>query len=98
MKIKNDEWNVLSKLTSVTHMDNSFDIWTDEDGNDCFMDFEEDRLVPVEEGLSWIYEGIAYPPQHDGLSREECETLVGLFKHYRFGDEEYYKWLLSEEE
>lgn len=98
MKISDDEWNALAKLTRRTRLDDSFDVWIDEDGNDCFMDFDEDKIQSLDWGLEQLEDCIAYPLTHEGLTIEECDAIVELFKRFNIGNEDYYKWLLIKED
>lgn len=98
-KFTTDEWNAILHLTEATHLDESFDAYTKKNGEDCFKDFDSNgRLKSIPWGLKMLYEGIAYPPKHDGLSDAECRTLVNLFKEFKIGNDSWYEWLLSEDE
>lgn len=48
--LTDEEWNAVSKFTADNKLDEVFDICTDENG-DYFWDFEEDCMLPFDEGL-----------------------------------------------
>ena len=77
--LTNDEWNAISDLTTATHLDSVFDIYTGEDGKDYFMDFETNELMSLKEGLSEIYCALAYSLTEEGLSEEQAELVARLF-------------------
>lgn len=97
-KLTDLEWNAISELTRKSHLDESFDVWQRKNGDDCFKDFEDGRLKSLRWGLELVQEAIAYPLKHEGLSLEMSNALIDLFKEFNIGDEEWYKWLLSDED
>ncbi len=96
-KLTDMEWNAISALTNSSHLDESFDVWQRKNGDDCFKDFEDGRLKSLHWGLSLLEESIAYPLEHENLSKEQSVALVELFKEFGIGDTEWYAWLLSGE-
>ena len=97
-KLTDIEYNAITKLTMNLHLDENFDVCQCSNGDDCFKDFEDGRLKSLHWGLELLYEGIAYPLKHEYLDNEMCNALAGLFKEFNVGNEEWYKWLLSEED
>lgn len=95
-KLTDEEYHAISHLTRETKLDSVFDVDTNKNGEDCFRDFENDCLMSLKDGLEELYEAMAYPLKHEGLSEEECTALVNLFREFEVGDEEGYEHLLSE--
>jgi hypothetical protein len=91
------EWNAISNLTSETHLDQSFDVYQTKGGKDCFYDYEEDHPISLKDGLELLYEAMAYPLAEENLTKEEANAVVDLFREFKIGDEETYKWLLKDE-
>lgn len=83
------EWNVVSKYTRKLNVDGEFDITI----NDVWYDYEECTEHSLKEGLEWLYDAIAYPCSHDGLTGEETETFINLLKEFDIGNEEDLAWL-----
>ena len=96
-KLSDLEWNSIQDLTRNTHLDKGFDVWQHRNGEDCFKDFEDNRLKPLRWGLKLLYESIAYPLKHENLTKEQSNALVELFKEFKIGNEDWYAWLLSED-
>ena len=92
------EFNAISTLTMHSKLDNSFDVYEKKNGTDCFYDYDEDRMISLHQGLELLYEGIAYPLSHEGLTIEQAEALMKLFKEFKIGNEDWYQWLLSDEQ
>ena len=92
------EFNAIGTLTMHSKFDNSFDVYGKEDGTDCFYDYDEDCLISLYKGLELLHAGIAYPLSHEGLTDKQAEALVKLFKEFNIGNEDWYKWLLSDEQ
>ena len=92
------EFNAISTLTMHSKLDNSFDVYEKKNGTNCFYDYDEYRMISLHQGLEFLYEGIAYPLSHEGLTTEQAEALVQLFREFKIGDKDGYKWLLSNEE
>lgn len=94
------EWNAFSHLTRTTGMDDSFDIAYDED-HDFFIDLEEPTdddsyaEVSLEEGFDWLYGGIAYPCQHDGLTKEEGTLIADVLIEFGYADQEWKDWFVN---
>ncbi len=97
-KLTDAEFKTISILTSETHLNSVFDITADENNNDCFYDFEEDRYLSLEEGLNLLYEALAYPMVHDGLNSWQAQLVVDLFREFGIGNEDAYNWLLGPDE
>lgn len=83
------EWNVISKYTRKINVDGEFDITI----NDVWYDYEEGTEHSIKEGLGWLYDAIAYPCEHDGLTGEETEILINLLKEFDVANEEDLEWL-----
>ena len=97
-KLTDSEWNAISTLTANSHLDDGFDVWRKRNGDDCFKDFEDGRLKSLQGGLGLLEESIAYPLKHEGLDDNEANALVNLFKEFKIGDNDWYDWLLSNED
>lgn len=96
--LTNLEFDAISTLTMHSKLDNSFDVYENTNGTDCFYDYDEDRAISLHQGLELLYEAIAYPLSHEGLTVSQSEALVKLFKEFKVGDNDWYEWLLKEEE
>lgn len=83
------EWNLISKYTRKLKVDSEFDITI----NDVWIDYETNRYYSIKEGLEWLYDAIAYPCRHDGLTGEETEMFIDLLKEFDIGNEEDLAWL-----
>jgi len=95
--LTDDEWNAIAHLTNTTKLDTSFDISYDDD-HDFFVDFEDnDKEISLEEGLGWLYDGIAYPCQSDKLTVEEGELIADLLIEFGYANEKWKTWFLSKE-
>lgn len=112
VRLTDDEWNAITKLTATTHLDQSgFDIYALED-EDCFVDYEDDydgsfqknedggTLVPLYDGLHILNDTIsAYPLKENGLNKKEAKLICNLLIEYGITDDkEYIDWLMSEKD
>ena len=59
IRLTNDEYRVLNKISSKTHMDCWFRLEEAENGTDYVRDIEENRYMTLTEGVSLLVEGIA---------------------------------------
>lgn len=82
--LTDDEWNTISWFTHDAKCDEVFDIRTNMDYGDYFYDYEEERIMPFQEGLEWLswdilYDGVRYA-QDD---RAEQREIIGqIFEKY----------------
>lgn len=79
-RLSSNEYDVIAKVLHASKMDNSFD-FTGDDNGDWFIDFENDEDVSLEEGLSWIADGIADVETY-GLTEDEIEELMLCFASF----------------
>ena len=93
-RLTDGEWNAISTLTRKTKLDSVFDVWSNGTGNDYFYDFEEDKKMSLKSGLALLYESLAYPLSHEGLSDKESKLIVDLFKEFKVAGDEA-DWLLK---
>ena len=91
-KLTNSEWNVLMKYIRRLGLDGVFDLHEIDKDTDGFIDYEEDRIVDLQEGLSWVWESIVYPTSHEGMSLEETEILSKIFNECYLLDEVTLTW------
>lgn len=91
-KLTNSEWNVLMKYIRRLGLDGVFDLYEIDKDTDGFIDYEEDRIVDLQEGLSWVWESIVYPTSHEGMSLEETEILSKIFSECYLSDEVTLTW------
>lgn len=94
-RVPDQAYNAIIKFTSHLKVDSVFDIFTGADF-DYFRDFEENKILSLKEGLTLLYEAIAYPIQHDNMTEEEAKLIVNVFKDFDIitTDEEA-DWLLA---
>lgn len=101
--LTSEEWNAVSHLTEETKLDMAFDIdYAEMTRNgktisyDCFRDMETGKRHSLKTGFEWLFDGIAYPLQHDNMSKEEAEIIVRLLKEFIQITDEQANWLMSE--
>ena len=82
MKISNNAYNGLNKLTHETKMDCWFWIGTDRNNNDIIRDLENDTKLTWEEGLSELKEGLIYPLSDYNLTDDERTAIKDLYAKY----------------
>lgn len=82
MRLTDNEFNIISRLTHNTKLDTDFDIIAIDDNYDGFYERDSLKTVYLTEGLQWLWDGLAYPGQHDGLSPEEARVVAKLFLEY----------------
>ena len=93
-KLKNNEWDAIQNLTKNTHLDENFDVCEIDEETDGFYDFETEETVSLAEGLGWLFDGIAYPLQHD-VTPDEAIVIADLLKEFGVIKEEDHKWLMQ---
>ena len=77
IRLTNDEYRVLNKISSKTHMDCWFRLEETKNGKDYVRDIEENRDMTLTEGVSLLVEGIASYHLCE-LSDEEISILEML--------------------
>lgn len=99
-RLKDEEWNAITHLTSETKLDSVFDLVQVEHDSDpdCWWDFENNREMTLREGLKELWSGLAYPLQHDGLSEKEATLVVNVLKEFRIITETQGEWLMENRE
>ena len=84
MKLKDEEYNVLNHITSVTKTDCWFWLETDNDGNDYVCDLEEDCDLTLQEGIGQLYEGIGFMTLNEweelGIDKQEVAIFAELLE------------------
>lgn len=95
-RLTNDEWNTIAKLTRRTKLDSVFDIYSNGTGKDYFFDFEENKKMSLKAGFELLYESLAYPLSHEGLTENESKLIVNLFKEFNVAGNEA-DWLLKKD-
>jgi len=81
-KLTDKEYNLLTTWTSRVKVDSVLDVVPVSDEEDGIMDFENDTILSLEEGLSELEGCIAYPFEHEGFSKEESKILENLFSEF----------------
>ena len=81
-KLTDEEFNIVTKWTGATHFDSVMDIETNDDGDDIWMDYENEDELSLEEGFHEMAEAVAYPFAHEGLTDEESKILLGLLEEF----------------
>lgn len=80
MILSNDAYNGLNKIASKTKMDCWFWLTTDDDGNDVVEDLENGVILPIEDAVIQLSEGIIEPLEKYGLSDEEIAAVTDLLQ------------------
>lgn len=80
-ELTDKEYNTVMKLTANLKVDGTFDIYDCGD-TDKFKDYIAYRMVSLRTGFRWLYDAIAYPLSHDGMTLEESQTIVNLFTEF----------------
>lgn len=97
-RVSDAAYNAILKLTANLKVDSEFDIYTGAD-YDYFRDWETDAAVSLQTGLRWLHGAIAYPLQHDGMTLEESQLIVDVFKEFDIvTDDDDIEWLLLPDE
>lgn len=81
-KLTNKEFNLVSTLTSRIKIDEVLDIMSGDADNDYFFDYKSDMELSLSDGFVELKDAIAYPFEHEGFTKEECEILENLFKEF----------------
>lgn len=81
-KLTAKEFNIVTKWTGATHFDSVMDIGTNENGDDIWMDYENDDKLSLEAGFQEMAEAVSYPFTHEGLTEEESKILVSLLEEF----------------
>ena len=93
--MEESEFNVVQKILTESKMDGSFDV-IQLDNIDVFIDYDEDKIVSLKTGLSWLSDGLVEPTT-DELSVEELSILKELLcKQNLFDKIDYINGLLEE--
>ena len=93
--MEESEFNVVDKILTESKMYNSFFV-LQIDNNDMFQDFDEEKIVSLKTGLSWLSDGLVEPTT-DELSVEELSILKELLcKQNLFDKVDYINGLLEE--
>ena len=93
--MEESEFNVVQKILTESKMDGSFDV-IQLDNIDVFIDYDEDKIVSLKTGLSWLSDGLVEPTT-DELSVEELSILKELLcKQNLFDKVDYINGLLEE--
>lgn len=80
--LTDEEWNAISDFTHDAKCDEVFDICTDENG-DYFWDFEEDCMLPFDEGLYLMACDIAEDGVIYARKDKEHRQIIGeIFEKY----------------
>lgn len=86
-KLSEDEYNALETIASKTKMDCWFSIIESGD-EDLVKDLENDEILTLGNGLSQFSEGIVDPLSSYGLSDNEINAVINLFKEFDIPFEE----------
>lgn len=74
------EFDAVEKVLQGSHMDDSFDILQTDNFFDITYSFEEERAYPLQEGLTWMFDGFYNKDNVYGLTVQEAEALIRLHK------------------
>ena len=78
-KLTDDEYNVLQKISSKTHMDEWFWLEESEDGKDYVRNLDDESQMKLFDGVLVLADGIA-SYEHCGLSDGEIKVFEDLLK------------------
>ena len=82
IRLTDDEYKVLQRITRKTHTDYWFWIDTDEDGFDCVRDLDTGRKITLRTGVKWLCEGVGWMKAEDwyilGITENELEIFYNL--------------------
>lgn len=72
-----DEYDVLNIIADRTHMDCWFQVCQNEEtGKDYIYDLENDRILPLREGVGFLMEGLYDPINVDCCNLTEHQKAV----------------------
>ena len=99
-RLTDEEWNAITKLTNETKLDSSFDLCqtANDSDPDYWWDFDNNCQMNLRDGLQELWEGLAYPPQHDGLSKEEAKLVADVLLEFRIVSKKHHEWLMQDGE
>jgi len=89
-RLTDEEYNLVLKYTSRTHLDQVFDAVQLDPERDAFFDFENCCLMTLSEGFAEIADSIAYSFEEQGFSKEETEILANVIAE--FTDTDASRW------
>ena len=95
VKLTENEFNIVSRLMHCLKVDSYLAITEDRYGNDVMFDFDDNCTMSLKDGLEIVYEAIAYPLIHEGLSRSEGGIMVNLFARLGVTEKNKAAWLLK---
>ena len=78
-----EEYLALDKVLMKSHLIDGLDV-TQVDDEDCFMDFEQDKVISFKDGLQEIYESDANDIcfKNGYITHEEHGVINSLFKKF----------------
>lgn len=79
--LTDEEYNAISHYTHNTQIDDVFDIFGTIQDEDFFIDYEENELINLEEGLAILADMSAYPLIHD-VSLKNAKLIHNLMKEF----------------
>ncbi len=99
-RFKDEEWNAIAEFTRATKLDTVFDLGADRTASgelyDFWWDYDNHCRMPLRQGLQEMWEGTAYPLQHD-VSKKEAEIIVRVLKEFRIITDKQGEWLMEDE-
>ena len=87
-KLTDEEFNLISKWTERTKLNDCMDIAGNEDHDYFFYMDDIQQEVSLEEGFSVIADAIAYPLSHEGFTEKEGEMFMNLLKEFGVSEKE----------
>ena len=86
MKLTNDQYNAINKLTSYTKIDTWFWLGVDNNDQDVIIDLESDDegIIDWKEGLTLLRDSIISEDTYNyaKLTKKEKKEMKKLFKKY----------------
>ena len=79
MKLTNEEFNVVEKISRRSKADCWFELTTDDDDEDVVVDMEEDKIMSLEEGLLLLDSGLTELSDYN-LTADEEQCYKNLIK------------------
>lgn len=87
VRLTDKEYNAISRFTRQSHMDEVVDISTHVERGDYFYDYDENRIIPFEEGLQCMIDniyvkGVAYAYE----DKEHRNIILEIMENYSIDD------------
>ena len=99
-RVTDEEYNAVTHLTSITNIDQVFDLEALNETEDHFYDFEEEKSMSLEEGFRASWDCMSYDSSHyaeyGGFTQEEASHVANCFVEFVGISEEQKKWWMGQ--